>query len=341
MERIFKYRVSLHLLFWCCFIGAYTILLGSKFGYGKTLGYVTAQACVYAIIVYINILWLIPVFLQKGRYAYYILSLLLAIVPIVLLEAYVEYQHFYNTRELQGNILIPKLLFLSFLNVFTMVMLTTGLKFGKAYFVQRQEKEILEKEKLQSELRFLKSQINPHFLFNTLNNLYSLTLKKSDRAPELVLKLSEMMRYMLYDSNEPKVLLEKEVNCVRNYIDLEKIRQGGGTQISLSIEGTVNGQTIAPLLFIPFLENSFKHGVNSSIEDAWVNIALEVEGKQLQLLVENSKPTGNVATANKSNSGIGLQNVKRRLDLLYPGRHELNIDDKPDTYKTLLKLDLS
>jgi len=156
---------------------------------------------------------------------------------------------------------------------------------------QLREKQELVTQNMQSELRFLKSQINPHFLFNTLNNLYALTLKKSDKAPDIVLKLSEMMRYMLYECNEKRVPLKKEVNYIKNYLDLEALRQGKSVRIDFEVNGTVSDQKVAPLMFIPFLENSFN-------------------------------------------------NVKRRLNLLYPEQYELEIHNNPKTYAVEMSLEL-
>jgi LytS/YehU family sensor histidine kinase len=194
---------------------------------------------------------------------------------------------------------------------------------------------------MQSELKFLKSQINPHFLFNTLNSIYALTLKKSDKAPEIVIKLSEMMRYMLYECNERLVPLSKEVLYVRNYVDLEMLRQGQKVRIDFRVEGDIHDQKIAPLIFTPFLENSFKHGVNQ-ISEGFVDILLEVQDENVILQIENSKPPKpQVVNHKKPSGGIGLANVKRRLDLLYPESYVLNITEEPDRYKVYLNLELS
>ncbi len=200
------------------------------------------------------------------------------------------------------------------------------------------EKQELTNQTLQSELKFLKSQINPHFLFNTLNSLYALTLKKSDLAPEIVLKLSEMMRYMLYECNEKSVSLEKEVNYLINYLDLEKLRHGKKINISYKQSGEIKNQQIAPLLFIPFIENCFKHGVSNQIASAFVNINVDVENDKVSVTIENSKHAVMPGVHTKKSGGIGLVNVKRRLDLLYPDNYSLEVSDSPTTYKVELKL---
>ncbi len=204
---------------------------------------------------------------------------------------------------------------------------------------QRKTSE-LQNKTLQSELRFLKSQINPHFLFNTLNNLYALTLKKSDEAPEIVLKLSEMMRYMLYECNERRVPLRKEVNYIKNYLELEKLRQAKKFDIRFQMEGEIENQKIAPLMFIPFLENSFKHGLNSQISEGFVDIRLNVMDDSVEVDIENSKAPTLPSPSGKKSGGIGLVNVRRRLALLYPDSYDLSIRSNPNTYHVNLKLKL-
>jgi len=220
-------------------------------------------------------------------------------------------------------------------------LISTGYKVTSDWFGLQNEKRELESQNLQSELRFLKSQINPHFFFNTLNNLYALTLKKSDLAPEIVLRLSEMMRYMLYESNEKEVALEKEIKYVMNYIELEKLRQKDKFRIDFEIKGQANGKKIAPLMFIPFLENSFKHGLDTQIDKGYVNIFMHIDTHSVALNIENSKPhIPKIKSKNKKSGGIGLENVKRRLKLLYPSKHNLRISDKEDAYQILLNIDL-
>ncbi len=205
----------------------------------------------------------------------------------------------------------------------------------------QREKTELEAQTMQSELNFLRTQINPHFLFNTLNNLYALTLKKSDKAPEIVIKLSEMMRYMLYECNEKEVPLVKEVNYIRNYLELERIRQIKEIDIQLKLNGMITNQRIAPLMFIPFIENSFKHGLGNHTSQGYIHITLDVKPEKVHLNVVNSKPQTLPARSEKRSGGIGLVNVKRRLDLIYPKHHTLEIQDNPNSYEVDLDIDLS
>jgi LytS/YehU family sensor histidine kinase len=188
-----------------------------------------------------------------------------------------------------------------------------------------------------AELNFLKAQINPHFLFNTLNNLYYLAFTQSPNTTEVIAKLSQMMRYMIYDSNHSLVPLNKEIEYMQNYISLERLRLNNVIPIRFDVQGNPEEVRIAPLIFITFLENAFKHGVSNNKPDAWVNISVRLEGKDCIYQVENSK----ISLGGDAKSGIGLQNVRRRLELTYPGKYQLAINDQSDRYSIQLNLILS
>ncbi|MBS1636357.1 MAG: histidine kinase [Bacteroidetes bacterium] len=208
----------------------------------------------------------------------------------------------------------------------------------------RQEEERLRKEKetqnLQAELSFLRSQINPHFIFNALNGTLSLILKKSDKAADSLLKLSNLMRYMLYESDADKVLLNNEIEYVNDYIDLQTLRFGNTIKIVREFDTELPlGKQIEPMLIIPFIENAFKHGA-VMVEQPEIRIRLSVIDETLLLLVDNKFNPGSKEVKDR-NSGIGLVNVRRRLELLYPGRHELTIGASENWYKIVLKINLA
>ncbi|RDC65711.1 sensor histidine kinase [Adhaeribacter pallidiroseus] len=184
---------------------------------------------------------------------------------------------------------------------------------------------------------FLRAQINPHFLFNILNNLYALTLKKSELAPDVVLKLADLMEYMLYDSTAEKVLLEKEVAYLRNYFALEQLRVNGNSAMSLQVNANFNGQEIAPLLLLPLVENAAKHGLNTPGENNWLTVNIGLRQSTLTVIVENTKPP---VVSSKSKGGIGLGNLRKRLELLYPARHCLQLEDKKDCFWARLIVEL-
>jgi len=220
---------------------------------------------------------------------------------------------------------------------FFIVVFVGLLKFVVEWLELEARKKEVENEKLTAELNFLKAQINPHFLFNTLNNLYYLAYSKSENTTEVIAKLSQMMRYMIYDSNHSKVLLTKEIEYIESYISLERLRLNNQIPIDFEVKGNVSTVLITPFILITFLENAFKHGVTNNNANAWVKISLELNGDECLYTVSNSKiPSAQIDNGGKS--GIGLQNVHRRLALSYPDRYELNVDDQADTYTVKLKL---
>ncbi len=191
----------------------------------------------------------------------------------------------------------------------------------------------LKADKAKAELAMLRTQINPHFFFNTLNNLYALTVKQSEKAPEVILKLSDMMRYTIYEGNKEMVTLEEEIEYLSNYIELHKIRYKKSVEITFNHKVNTS-LTIAPLLYIILLENAFKHGVETLAENASIHINLTEETGFIIFSIENNFDPNEISTSN----GIGLQNLKRRLSLLYKNKHELQIDVSNSLYKTTLKI---
>lgn len=197
----------------------------------------------------------------------------------------------------------------------------------------------LEKEKLETEMKFLKSQINPHFLFNALNNIYSLTLIKSEQAPAQLLRLSDMLRYMLYDCKVDKVPLQAEVDYLKNYIQMKLLKDSGGLQVTMDIQEDLPQLTIAPLLFIPFVENAFKHSKIEDLVHGWISIQLQTKGEQVCFGVKNSIPSKSYTKDRVG--GIGLDNVRRQLELMYPNQYFLDIEKKSDAFNVQLNIELS
>ncbi len=219
------------------------------------------------------------------------------------------------------------------------IILTTTIKYYKKGVKQQVRLQEAEAKQLQTELVLLKSQVNPHFFFNTLNNLYALSLDQSKRVPEVILKISDLMRYILESSNNKKVLLTQEVNFVQNYLSLEKLRLSVNSDISFNLSGNPDGKTIAPMLFIPFIENSFKHGISASTRSNYVHIDLKIQENDLFFSVENNKRE-NYKTKDQSSSKSGIINVTRRLQLLYPDKHKLDIEENKKSYRVDLKIEL-
>ncbi len=224
----------------------------------------------------------------------------------------------------------------NFIMFLSQACVAATLKLFRYWYRKETINQQLVKEKIISELQLLKAQVHPHFLFNTLNNLYSLTLKKSARAPEVVKKLSELIQYMLQECSATEIAVEKEVRMIANYIELEKLRYGTRLHISMDITGELAGKYITPLLMIPFVENAFKHGASEQSETALIAIALDVSDKTFSFSISNSC---NEVTRTPF-GGIGLSNVKKRLQLLYPGQHQLDIITEENIYKVNMQVEL-
>ncbi len=307
----------------------------------KSLSYIIEfiNILFFAIVVYFNINYLFPVYLKERGIGQHVIALLVTSAIISPIKTLIIYLCSSSDPLMQSDVLqSQKIIFLS---TFFVAISSTAYCVMDDWLRVRREKKILQNETLQSELRFLKSQINPHFLFNTLNSLYALTLKKSDDAPSIVLRLSEMMRYMLYECNEKRVPLTKEINYLENYLELEKLRLSSSVDLRLNIEGTSDHLLIAPLMFIPFVENGFKHGLHNSINRGFIHIDIKIKDSILKLKVVNNKTDKEERTIEgKKSGGIGLRNVKRRLELLYPNRHSLKISDEEKEYIIKLKLKL-
>ncbi len=333
-----SHPVARHFLIWLAVLFVLAGLTQGNQGFWFTWRYLAANLVFYAALVYFNIYYLIPNYLTKKRFFTYAILLIVAAIIITPLQVTIDYLLFTNRPQLQRDLLADQGFF--FLFSFLIAGASTIVKIIADWARQLREKQTLERQTIQTELRFLKTQINPHFLFNTLNNLYALTLKKSDQAPEIVLRLSEMMRYMLYECNEKKVLLSKEVNYIENYLELERLRQGKSVRINFKVEGEPGDRKIAPLMFMPFLENSFKHGLGSQIAQGYVDILLRVENGSVDFQIENSKADAPPRQDHRRSGGIGLVNVHRRLNLLYPDQYQLNIQDTPKYYRVHLNLEL-
>src|SRR5688500_15248304 len=219
----------------------------------------------------------------------------------------------------------------------TVAGFAVAIKLVKMWYFKNVENERLEKEKLKAELEVLKGQLNPHFMFNTLNSIYALALKKSDYTPEAILMLSQLMRYILTDCTAFTIELHKEIQALKDYIALEKNRFGNRIDIVLNIQTELKNKMIAPLLLLPFIENSFKHGTSEMIEQVWISLDLQVKGDTLKFKLINGKMEERSQVHNSPQ--VGLLNVRRRLELLYPRAHTLILTEDKDTFVVSLTLE--
>jgi sensor histidine kinase YesM len=332
----FNRRLIYHSLIWLGFLAFLIFNSDDSFSFFERLSNEIINIGLYAILVYFNLYYLIPNYLKSksiGRYLFLLVIFSFFLTPIKLVIFYLKLS---NQPVYQAALLNNFALY--FIINLIIGGSSTIAKIVKDYTKNQKEKQLLEHRNMHNELQFLKSQINPHFLFNTLNNIYSLTLKKSDLAPEMVLKLSDMMRYMLYECNAKRVPLKKEITYLQNYIELESIRFKNRGTIKFNLDVVEDEDLhIAPLLFIPFMENAIKHGVNQQIENAKVSMSLKVQNGVVEFCIKNNKN----AESAQGPGGIGLVNVRRRLNLIYPKAHELEIQDLKEYYIVSLKINLN
>ena len=294
----------------------------------------------YIIVSYINTLLLVPYFFRRDKYWLYAFLVL----GDVILGAFLSFIFYYYIfsfllpEDLRKNIGTLSFFVLQiFLNLL-FIGFTSYLKFiidaAKLNKVTKKVYQI-EKEKIEAELKALKAQINPHFLFNSLNNIYSLSLVNSDQTPSVILKLSDILRYMLYECNEQYVSLEKELNYLKNYVELQKIRLKNNSNVSFSVNGNAQDYKISPLLFTTLIENAFKYGNNSNPEDSLISIIFTIEKDKIVGTIKNSiEKEDNVE--NEKSGGIGLKNLKRRLDILYPDNYNFDCEEENDRFKAKL-----
>jgi LytS/YehU family sensor histidine kinase len=230
----------------------------------------------------------------------------------------------------------PKILF-EFVSLYLIVSLFGMFLFIRSWYSQQQAIKDLRQENIAAELELLKSQVQPHFIFNMLNNIYSSAFKKSPETAQQILKLSNLIEYSLYDSKKDKVLLDEELTYIRNYVDLQKIRVGDKLDVSINIFDDINGIMVPPLLLLPIIENCFKHGVNKSINPSWIRIDISTTDREITFKIENSLENESQSPVSQ-NSGLGLANVRRRLELIYPNRHDIKIFQEENSFLLVLKL---
>jgi two-component system, LytTR family, sensor histidine kinase AlgZ len=344
MRKVFadNKNLWLHLSFWCVYLSFnfYQVSVFQRriddFQWSLGILMIGGQFILTVLIAYINYFFLLPRFLERKKWLPYLLEFigpfaLVIIARVVfqrwIVDGYTHHERYFYT----STFVIQTIVITLFITIFISL-----LKFVSEWFQLESMKREIQNEKLTAELNFLKAQINPHFLFNTLNNLYYLAYSKSENTTEVIAKLSQVMRYMIYDSNYERVLLQKEIEYMRNYIDLERIRLNDQIPINFTVEGSTDDVMVAPLILMTFLENAFKHGVTTTAK-AWVNISIRVAGNELNYVVENSK-IEKAMIDNGGKSGIGLANVKRRLDLVYPGQYSIQVDDDEARYYIELKI---
>jgi Putative regulator of cell autolysis len=349
--RINWQRISLHVLFWAVYVPLNAVLncilagapLEENF-HEAFIGEIFSLP-VKLLLTYFVFYYVIPLYLDRSKIWKLVGLLLLAFAVATVLyrleTAYVFYPIF--RPGLTYNMLNPKGLLLTEFDLFITLAAAVTIKMIRVHYKSLEYEQELLREKLQSELGFLRAQTNPHFLFNTLNNLYVLARKKSDKTPDAIMMLSKIMRFVLYDCRAPRIAVADEAKVIKDYIELEKLRYN--TRLSVDYEEDMDNPStsIAPLLLLPFVENSFKHGAGGTTGNVQISINIRLKDQKLDFMVKNTlDPEGDHSkNSSAETGGIGLQNVRRQLDLVYPEQHTLDISVDDDFFTAKLHIELS
>lgn len=354
-----KHRIRRHLAFWTFWWLSQALLysvigFGTKHRYALQLLDSTFESLVYLIahifLAYTLMYFVVPRYLLKQKYwptALYtvifffgaaIISTILSATIIPQIQVWILHDPLPGrSLRLRAMLNIHKSLMAGLRGGITIGGIAAAIKLMKHWYVKEQRNLQLQKENAEAQLQLLKAQVHPHFLFNTLNNIYSHTQNTAPVASQLVMGLSDMLRFMLYECNQPQVPLSKELKMVEDYITLEKIRYDDNFDVHVDLPDNTDDLAIAPLLLLPLVENCFKHGTSHMIEQPWLSLHVSLENGRLYVKLMNGKAN----EVSKTNyKGIGIMNVRKRLDLLYPGKHELTITDEEDVFVVNLWLQL-
>ena len=330
LRKSTRYSLIPHIFFWIISFVLFTVVLIYTRGDFNLYEIDFAMAvnilvtiCFLAISVYINLLWLIPVFFNQRRYWLFFILEVANILLFIVLNFVVSY--FFEGGKhpnFFSEVFAELILVLLFLIVSTLLKVMRDSV--SMQDVELRMKEV-EKQKIEAELKALKAQIDPHFFFNTLNSLYSLTLDKSEKAPELILKLSDLMRFVIYESKDDLVPMDKQLDFFQSYIYLERLRTDESLILDFETRGKNLNVKTAPLLYIAFIENAFKHGAKLKQDHPFIHIIFDLEKTdRVGFIIKNRKEAN---PEKRPNGGIGLTNVKKRLELLYPDKHVLVINE--------------
>lgn len=354
-----KYRFRRHLAFWV-FWGLFQgflysfLAMYSPIGYFKRLPFSILESFIFLLahmfLAYSLIYFVIPRFLLKQKYWHTAvwtivcfvltawLSTLVNIFIIDPLRALSAGEMYARTLYRQSAINLHLSLLAGLRGGLTIGGIAAAIKLMKYWYVKEQRNLQLQKENAESQLQLLKAQVHPHFLFNTLNNIYSYTQDTSPAASRLITKLSDLLRFVLYEGSQPLVPLDRELKMVQDYVSLEKVRYGNKLELDIQLPGNTNNLLIAPLLLLPLVENCFKHGTSHVLEQPWISLHITLEDSLMQMKLVNGKV--NKQPGENDTTGIGIQNVRKRLELLYPGKHSLVITDEEEVFIVNLKIEL-
>jgi hypothetical protein len=336
-----RYRFWRHLLYWSIHILLFSFIFSKSFegNMGKLLLSSTFWVPAIMLYSYPVMYYFIPRFLLQGRYTAFLLIIIAWLIGGWFFNYFFRQYMLFPFFEGIGIKLGQRSPWApaSYLTLSTMLGVGCTVVLFKYWMIKQRQWIEAEQAKTTAELQLLKAQVHPHFLFNTLNNIYAFALEQSPKTPDLILKLSSLLSYMLYDCKDTRVSLQKEIRIMGDYISLEKERYGDRIDISLEIDEDLGQHRIAPLLLLPLLENAFKHGTSNQVEKAWLNVSLHVLHGQLRGKIVNGC-NGDQAFGHH---GIGIGNVKQRLALLYPNRHQIKISREENFFAVSVVIDLN
>lgn len=339
MDRFWRYKID-HIIFWVATVGFHMYTrahLIEDAGFDQFMLEVVIRNGLLAALIYFNLLILIPRFAQRQRIVTYMILLAVALGMYVLLKnAHDVYLNGYVLSDDTRKSLFDNSYYNLSIAIFYLAF-NIALYLSKSWYFQRELIRKMEIEKLSTELEYLKAQINPHFVFNSINTIYFQIDKHNALARDSLSAFSDMLRYQLYECNGQEIVIEKELHYLRNYVELQRMRKDENYNIAFVEEGEIKGFTISPLLLIPFVENAFKH-VSHYPDKNEIRIEIEKDQHHFHFTVFNTKESKAV---HNGFAGIGLKNVQRRLQLLYRDRHELKIDDRGESFEIKLSLKIT
>ena len=332
-----KYKqILIHFLIWISFLAIFSTQIYLQ--RGEITNRFIILMIVNFIFFYVNYLFLVPqILLKKKTLLYFFFAIIIIASPIYIVPLF--YPNDINIRvfSTDGNLVRTIEYSVPIIFNLSLLIIGTSIRVYQEWDNNEKKKTEIESQRIASELEYLKTQLNPHFLFNSLNSIYSLTVKKSNDAPEAVVTLSELMRYMLYQTNSEFVLLKNELEYIKNYMSLQRLRIANNKNVAINIHGAITTQKIKPLLLISFIENAFKYGTDFK-GNTEVKIKISIQENELHFTCVNL--IGNKNAKNEDNSGIGLQNTKNRLELLYPNNHTLSVKEENNKFVIDLTLKL-
>ncbi len=338
----YKIPIKYHFIFWISYFSLNFVRWGSYYeDYWYSFKSNLVTVTLGMLLAYFHVYFLLPRLLFKKKYIGYVLFFLIALVVFYIVRTeliflFINDNIWPESQTPQRAYAFNHILAVFLIGIYDIGLVTT-IKLAIDWIFDRKRIENLQASQLKTELQFLKAQIQPHFFFNTLNNLYALTLEKSKQAPEVVLKLSEIMEYILYDAKETRIRLLNEIKYIQNYIDLERLRFGEQVSVKINMLGNIEDKTVPPLLFLPFIENCFKHG---TIDNSNLNVLIEFEVTDSNLLNFSVINNYNLDSRNSKNHGIGNQNVLRRLELLFKNNFTLKTSTEKENYSVELSIQL-